>query len=120
MTKLPEKKLRILLSLTYYRPHVSGLTIYVQRLAEALAARGHTVTVLTSQYDKRLPQEEIINGVRVVREPVAFWISKGAIMPGYFRTAAQLLRSLRTRMITPISAVYCAVFRTNEKSFRHL
>lgn len=90
--KPSEKKLRILLSLTYYRPHVSGLTIYVQRLAEALAARGHTVTVLTSQYDKRLPQEEVINGVRVVREPVAFWISKGAIMPGYFRTAARLLR----------------------------
>ena len=69
--------MRILFALTYYRPHVSGLTIYVQRLAEALAARGHVVTVLTSHYDPGLPREEWIDGVRVVRAPVLFRISKG-------------------------------------------
>lgn len=84
--------MKILFALTYYRPHVSGLTIYVQRLAEALAARGHQVTVLTSRYDPALPLEEIINGVRVVRVPVAFRISKGAIMPGYPAVAIRLLR----------------------------
>jgi hypothetical protein len=30
--------MRILHVLTYYRPHVSGLTIYVERLARSLAA----------------------------------------------------------------------------------
>ena len=67
--------------LTYYRPHVSGLTIYVERLSQALAARGHEVTVLTSQYDRSLPREETIEGVRVVRVPVLFRVSKGVIMP---------------------------------------
>ena len=37
--------MRILLALYYYRPHMSGLTIYVERLAVTLARRGHTVTV---------------------------------------------------------------------------
>ena len=50
----------ILIVLTYYRPHISGLTIYAERLAIAMAKRGHQVTVLTSQYDKSLPQAEVV------------------------------------------------------------
>ncbi|MEJ2756984.1 MAG: glycosyltransferase family 4 protein [Anaerolineales bacterium] len=74
--------MRILIALTYYRPHYSGLTIYTERLAKALAAKGHQVTVLTSQFDPSLPREEMVEGVRVVRLPVWLHISKGVIMPG--------------------------------------
>jgi glycosyltransferase involved in cell wall biosynthesis len=73
--------MKILIALTYYRPHVSGLTVYVERLARALVGRGHEVTVLTSQYAPTLPREELSAGMRVVRVPVAFRISKGVIMP---------------------------------------
>lgn len=75
--------MRILFILTYYRPHVSGLTIYVERLARALAERGHQVTVLTSHYAKQLPYEETLNGVRVVRVPVLFRLNKGVFMPTF-------------------------------------
>ncbi|MEI6775791.1 MAG: glycosyltransferase, partial [Chloroflexales bacterium] len=75
--------MRILCALTYYRPYTSGLTIYVQRLAAALVRRGHSVTVLTSQYDPSLPRHELMDGVRVVRAPVAARISKGVIMPSF-------------------------------------
>jgi glycosyltransferase involved in cell wall biosynthesis len=75
--------MRILLALTYYRPHISGLTIYVERLGRTLADRGHHVTVLTSRYSKDLPRSEEVDGVRVVRIPVAFRISKGVVMPTY-------------------------------------
>ncbi len=73
--------MKILEMLTYYRPHVSGLTIYVERLSKALVERGHEVTVLTSQYDRSLPRTEEIDGVRVVRVPALFKVSKGIIMP---------------------------------------
>jgi len=73
--------MRILVALTYYRPHVSGLTIYVERLCRALATRGHAVTVLTARYDPALPPEEHLHGVDVVRVPVAARISKGVVMP---------------------------------------
>jgi len=73
--------MRILFALTYYRPHVSGLTIYVERLADALAERGHQVTVLTSQYERHLPRLEDLDGVHVIRVPVAFRVSKGVVMP---------------------------------------
>lgn len=75
--------MRILTVLTYYRPHTSGLTIYVERLARTLVKRGHEVTVLTSQYEKDLPREEIVDGVRIIRVPVWFRVSKGVIMPTF-------------------------------------
>lgn len=85
--------MRILLVLTYYHPHVSGLTIYVQRLATSLARRGHQVTVLTSRYDRSLPRREEIDGVRVVRASVLFRVSKGVIMPSFPWRAWRLIRS---------------------------
>jgi len=84
--------MRILFALTYYRPHVSGLTIYVERLAGALAERGHQVTVLTSQYERRLPRLENLRGVQVVRVPVALRVSKGVVMPAIgFEATRQVL-----------------------------
>ncbi len=79
--------MKILFVLTYYRPHVSGLTIYVERLARALAERGHQVTVLTSRYARSLPAEERMDGVRIVRAPVAFRLNKGVFMPTFIPIA---------------------------------
>ncbi|HRQ37067.1 MAG TPA: glycosyltransferase family 4 protein [Chloroflexota bacterium] len=75
--------MRILEVLTYYRPWVSGLTIYVERLSRALAQQGHDVTVLTSQYDPNLPLYDLQDGVKIVRVPVTLRVSKGVIMPGF-------------------------------------
>ena len=85
--------MRVLVALTYYRPYTSGLTIYAERLAVGLAARGHHVTVLTSQYDSSLPREEVLHGVNVVRVPVAARISKGVIMPTFGLEATRLTLS---------------------------
>ncbi|RLT33167.1 MAG: glycosyltransferase family 1 protein [Chloroflexi bacterium] len=85
--------MRVLVALTYYRPYTSGLTIYAERLAVGLAARGHHVTVLTSQYDSSLPREEVLHGVHVVRVPVAARISKGVIMPTFGLEATRLTLS---------------------------
>jgi glycosyltransferase involved in cell wall biosynthesis len=73
--------MRILLALTYYRPHVSGLTIYAERLARGLARRGNQVAVLTSRFSAALPAREVAQGVDIVRVPVWRKVSKGAIMP---------------------------------------
>lgn len=83
--------MRILTVLTYYRPHTSGLTIYAERLARALAGRGHQVTVMTTQYDPSLPLEEQMDGVRVIRVPVAVRLSKGVIAPTFGWVATRLV-----------------------------
>jgi glycogen synthase len=48
--------MRILTTLTYYSPHISGLTVYAARVAKGLVQRGHHVTVITSHYDHDLPR----------------------------------------------------------------
>ncbi len=83
--------MKILTVLTYYRPHTSGLTIYAERLARAFAKRGHEVTVMTTQYDKSLPREELMYGVRVLRVPVAVRISKGVLAPTFGLVATKLV-----------------------------
>lgn len=80
--------MRILIALTYYRPHVSGLTIYAERLARALAARGHAVTVLTSRFSPALPERERADEVEIVRIPIVTKVSKGVIMPRFPQYAA--------------------------------
>ena len=83
--------MKFLIELTYYRPHTSGLTIYAERLARALVKRGHNVTILTSQYDRWLPANENIDGVRILRVPVLMRISKGVIMPSFGLVAQKLV-----------------------------
>jgi glycosyltransferase involved in cell wall biosynthesis len=83
--------MKILTVLTYYRPHTSGLTIYAERLARAFAKRGHQVTVMTTQYDPSLPLEETMDGVKVIRIPVAARISKGVIAPTFGWVATKLV-----------------------------
>jgi glycosyltransferase involved in cell wall biosynthesis len=84
--------MRILIALTYYRPHVSGLTIYAERLACGLARQGHAVTVLTSRFHPALPARERVDGLEVIRVPVSAKISKGVVMPLFPIYAAGLIR----------------------------
>lgn len=83
--------MKILVILTYYYPHWTGLTAYARRLSEGLARRGHRVTVLTSRYWRTLPNEEIHNGVRIVRLEPLMRISRGLVMPGFPFAARRLI-----------------------------
>lgn len=83
-TNTPNNKpLRILIALQYYLPHRTGYNLYVQRVAEALAQRGHQVTVLTARHKIDLPRDETINGVRIVRLWAPIRVSRGMVMPMY-------------------------------------
>jgi glycosyltransferase involved in cell wall biosynthesis len=48
--------------------------------------------VLTSRFDRSYPIESVEDGVRVVRAPVLFRVSKGVIMPTFGWLATQLVR----------------------------
>lgn len=83
--------MRILMALTYYYPHWTGLTAFAQRIAEGLVARGHHVTVLTSRYSKDLPLEEVHQGVRIVRVPSWCRLSRGQVMPALIPALRRLI-----------------------------
>ncbi len=85
------RPLRVLHVLTFYLPHRTGLTLHVQRLAEALVRRGHAVSVLSARFRPDLPLEDDVNGVRVVRLRAPVRISRGVVMPSYPLAAWRLL-----------------------------
>ncbi len=76
------RQLRILIFLHYYFPHRTGLTIHVQQVAEELVRRGHEVTVITTRYSNDLPRDEDMhNGVRVIRLWAPVKVSRGMLTP---------------------------------------
>jgi glycosyltransferase involved in cell wall biosynthesis len=58
---------RILQVSPFYHPHPGGVESHVRALSGEFVRQGHEVTVLTSRHDRTLPEEERIDGVRVVR-----------------------------------------------------
>ena len=85
--------MKLLISLSYYSPYISGLTLSIKRLAELLAKNGYTVTILTSRHEKTLPRREDINKVSVVRVPYLLRISKGFVMPRFVYIAYKELHN---------------------------
>jgi len=82
------------MALDYYRPNVSGLTLYVEHLAEGLARRGHAVSVLTHRHEPSLPRCADENGVRVVRARVAARLGKALVSPAIVAAAvAEMTKS---------------------------
>jgi len=73
--------MHVLIGLTYYRPHYSGLTIYTERLAHGLVRLGHEVTILTSRFDPAMSEQEVQDGLRIIRPRVMMHLSKGVVMP---------------------------------------
>ncbi|MEM1319728.1 MAG: glycosyltransferase family 4 protein [Bacteroidota bacterium] len=57
----------ILFVLEHYHPYIGGAEKLFQSLAEALAARGHQVSVLTTRFDPHLARKERLNGVQIHR-----------------------------------------------------
>lgn len=110
--RIPERR-RVLFALYYYRPYVSGLTLHIQRLADALRRRGWDVEVMTTRYSMELPVIEEINGIVVHRIRAFGRVSKGVIAPGFVPAIARIAR--RADVVVPVlplaeaGAVACLV-----------
>ncbi len=61
------RPLRILQLTARYAPFVGGVEVHTQEVAKRLAARGHRVTVATTDPSGQLPAREVVDGVEVVR-----------------------------------------------------
>lgn len=72
--------LGLLLCLSYYHPHVSGLTISAAELAEEFNRRGHRARVVCSR-QSGLAKRDIINGVEVIRSRTIGHVGKAPLMP---------------------------------------
>ena len=65
----------------WFFPHLGGVESHVRSVSRELAARGHQVTVVTSQHDPSLPSEETLDGFRVLRVKPRMVVMRTPITP---------------------------------------
>jgi glycosyltransferase involved in cell wall biosynthesis len=96
--------MKILVVVTFYYPHWTGLTVHAVRVAEGLAARGHNVTVLTTRHSPELARDESVNGVQVIRLEPAFTLTRTMVSPAFPAMAARLIAAHEVVQIhTPLA-----------------
>ena len=76
--------MKLLLVITYYYPHWTGLTQYAKALAESLDKKMFSVSVLAYKHELDLREEEEISDVRVIRIPAWFRLSRTMVSPLWF------------------------------------
>ncbi len=92
--------MRILFSITYFTPYVSGLTLYVKRLAKALSLKKHDIRIICMQHDKALKIEEEMDGIGVLRCRSLIKISKGFISFDWIIKSFQEVKKSETVLIS--------------------
>ncbi len=68
--------MRIVQVAPYFAPHAGGVESHVRAIAREFARQGHEVTVVTSRFERDLPEEERIDGFTVRRARThGVWLS---------------------------------------------
>lgn len=83
---------RVLTVISYYSPHISGLSEYARLVAENMVADGLDVTMLTARHRKDLPPNEVIAGVSVIRATPLMFLHKGYLSPDFIARYSDLCR----------------------------
>lgn len=91
--------MKILFSISYYTPYVSGLTLYVKRLAEELQKTGYQVSVVSNKYKQDLKEQETVNGVEIIRAKPLLAISKGFLSLDFILKSFQLVQENDTVIV---------------------
>jgi glycosyltransferase involved in cell wall biosynthesis len=84
--------MNILFSTTFYHPYVSGLSLYIRRLASALALRSYHVNVLCMEHDRALSREETVDRVHITRANTLLPLSKGFLSFDFIIRAWQMVQ----------------------------
>ncbi len=84
--------MKILTTISYYKPHISGLTVCAQRLVESLSKKSFDFTILTSRHQRQLPILETTDNIKILRLPILFTLGKVPVMPGYLPALVRELR----------------------------
>jgi D-inositol-3-phosphate glycosyltransferase len=101
--------MKLLIVATFIPPHVGGLEVIVAQQAKSLADMGHSVTVFTSQHDRKLEGDEQIDGYRVIRTPTWNAIERRTGVPAPLwglRSFAALSRRVRQADVVHVHDVY--------------
>lgn len=80
--------LRIVMAAARYLPFTGGIETHINEVGPRMVARGHAVTILTADPTGRLPKEERIAGMQVVRVPASPKAGDACLAPDLYRRLA--------------------------------
>lgn len=84
--------MKILCTVTYFDPYISGLSLYAKRLAEGLVTLGNSVTILTMRHENRLPLREK-KLYRIIRAVPFIPLHKGFLSFDFIRQSWKLVQT---------------------------
>jgi glycosyltransferase involved in cell wall biosynthesis len=79
MTEKPYARMtkkKVVFLARFFYPHIGGVETHVLQLALQLQKRGYHITVITEQFDSKLPRAQEKLGVRIIRIPQSLCGSK--------------------------------------------
>lgn len=91
--------MKLLFSITYYKPYISGLTVYAQTLIQELSQLGYDVSVICMRHLPNLATKEYQQGVCVSRAVPILAVSKGFLSLDWFVKSWHEVRKTETIIV---------------------
>jgi len=85
------KKINILIVIPYFYPEAGGAENYTYNVAKRLTKKGFDITIVCSSRNK-INKEEIIDGIKVIRQKPSFVVSATPIKLNLYFTISKLLK----------------------------
>jgi len=93
----------------WFHPHIGGVESHIKTISAELVRRGHDVTVVTSRFDRRLPEREEMEGYRILRTRTRGVWFRTPITPATKRALATLdVDIVHAHSPPPLTSYYAA------------
>jgi len=97
---------KVMVVTDFFYPHWTGISKTIYYLTQAIKDQ-FEVTVLTVQFDKKLPSFENINGIRIIRKPYLLGLSRAKYSLSVISSFLQLANKFDTIIInSPCSNIF--------------
>lgn len=90
---MKKNKKNILIFTGYFLPHLGGIERYIDNLSKQFIELGYSPILVTSNHDN-LPEEEIINGIKIFRIPIFNIFKNRYPIPKYNKKQKEILKKL--------------------------
>ncbi len=107
----------ILIVTDFYHPHKSGIITYINQFVLALKLKNIKITVLTTKHNNQDDDEEILNGIKIIRCKPFIRISRGFYSIDLIFKFIKISKSFDIiNMHLPLAEVFPLVFFTKKKN----
>ena len=111
---------KILIVADFYKPHLSGITTYIDLVIEYLIRKNFKITILTIKHDKSLKSLEKNDKITIIRSKPTFSIGRGFYSLGLIKNyIIQFKKHDYIDVHYPLAEIFPLFFLFNNKTIFH-